>query len=151
MLVAECSPHVRDDLVVPGQVGAGYRRAEAVAQRLRGPEETGGQAGVAFGRFDAREFLEALGEGTRLAEGLCQLEAALVEGAGGRVVPVRLADQAEVGQRDRLQPAVAGEQLMTPADRRAQGPVASQFGPASAGQQPEPVAEPGSPPRTQRA
>ncbi len=35
------------------------------------------------------------------------------------------------------------EQVMAPADRRAQGPVAGRLGPASAGQHPEPVAEPG--------
>jgi hypothetical protein len=39
--VAEGLPDAGDEVVVPGQVGPGYRLAEALAQRLGGPEEAG--------------------------------------------------------------------------------------------------------------
>lgn len=106
MLVAEHLPQARGEQVVPGLVGAGYRLAQALAQRVGGSEEAGGQGGAGVGRFDVREFSQVRGGDVRLAEGLGELEAALVKGAGGQVVAVGLADCGAVGQRVGLQPAV---------------------------------------------
>jgi hypothetical protein len=107
-VIAQGLSGLLDGLVVAGKVGGGYRCADTVAQRLGGPEEAGGQSGVAFGRFDACELFEALGDGAPLAESFSQPKAAPVKGPGWGVVLARLGDQAQVGQRDRLEPPVAG-------------------------------------------